>query len=205
MEELKAYLKANPEMGKRAVIVTLVLLVAAPAGWWFVRSSEEKAYIHLTNGYYYYRNRSYDQSINSLQQLINLYPNSDFAPIGQYYLGMSYLAENRVEEAASQFQIFMDRNSRHFLRERVYAMWMAVELQAGRPDNCISMADRYLTEFPKDASSTPEILYRKGIALLQVGRKEEAGACFTEARAGAKETNVFSNFAFYAQTAQSSM
>ncbi len=205
MESLKDYIRENRASATRIAVVAAVLLIAAPVTWYFVHTSEEKAYVNFTNGYYYYRNHNYDQAAGALQQLIDLYPNSDFTPLGRYYLGLTYLEVNHLPDAAGQFQYFIDQNPKHFLRDRVYAMWMSLELQSGHPDNCVSLADRYLAEFPKDAPATPEILYRKGVALLQLGRTADAESCFDAAGAGAKETNVYSNFSFYARTAHSAM
>src|SRR3989338_686764 len=201
LDKVRAYIKTNPEAAKRILILLVILVVGLPAGLWYIRSAEERAYAFFTQGYYAYRNRNYGQAAGQFNQLVSLHPNSKFAALGRYYLGMTHLANNNVDEAAGQFKYFINESGRHYLRERVFTIWMALELNAGRTENCVSLADRFLTEFGRTSSSSPEVLYRKGVALLRLGRADEAGASFKEA-AESKENNIFGSLAFYAQTAR---
>src|SRR3990167_10012361 len=82
------------------------------------------------------------EAAGQFNQLVSLHPNSKFAALGRYYLGMTHLANNNVDEAAGQFKYFIDESGRHYLRERVFTIWMALELNAGRTENCVSLADR---------------------------------------------------------------
>lgn len=204
IERIKFYIRERPDIVKRAVIVFLVAGIGIPSAWWFVRSAEEKAYILFTNGYYQYRNRMYEQSASSLGQLVSLYPNSKFTPMGRYYLSLTHLSQNNLDGALRELQLFMDENPGHFLRERIFAMRMALELNAGRTEACVSLADQFFSEFGKETPSTPEVLYRKGVALTVLGKMDDASECFKEA-AVTKESNIFGTFAFYAQTAHPGM
>ena len=78
------------------------------------------------------------------------------------------MSAGSLDESSAQLQRFMDENPKHYLRERVYAMWMSLELNAGRPENAVSTADRYLAEFGRESQSAPEILYRKGLSSTTV-------------------------------------
>lgn len=198
-ERIKEYFRARPDTAKRMLIVMVLVAVGTPLAVWFIRDAEEKAYILFTNGYYQYRNRLYPQAGGSLSQLVSNHPNSKFTPLGRYYLALTQLSTNNLDEAAAQFQYFMEENPGHFLRERVYTMWMSIELNAGRPERAVSLADQYFGEFGRESMSAPEILYRKGVALLQIGQAEDASRCFDDASAS-KDLNIFGNFAFHAQT-----
>lgn len=200
IERIKAYFRDRPGMAVRVGVAAVVLAVGVPGVVWFVSSAEEKAYIYFTNGYYQYRNRMYPQAAGSLSQLISYYPNSKFTPMGRYYLGLTHLANGSPDDAASQFQNFIDQNPGHFLRERVFAIWMAVELNAARPEKCATLADRYFSEFGRATSTAPEVLYRQGVALSQTGNQDAAAKCFEEAAAASKTGNIFGTFAFYAHT-----
>lgn len=199
IERIKLFFQTSPEAAKRLTVVLVILAVGIPVGWWFIRSAEEKAYVYFTNGYYSYRNKAYPQAVGSLGQLVAHHPNSKFTPMGRYYLALSQVATNNLDEAAGQFKFFMDDNPKHFLRERIYAIWMALEMSAGRPEKSVLLADQYFAEFGQTSQSAPEVLYRKGVALLQMGRPDEAGKCFEEA-APSKDNNIFGNLAFFAQT-----
>lgn len=201
IQRIKEYFKKNPETAKRTLIVLILVAIGLPGTLWFIYSAEEKAYVLFTNGYYAYRNRAYPQSAGQLNQLVSLYPNSKFTPMGVYYLALTHLANNSVDEAADQCKYFIDHFPKHFIRPRVFALSMALELTAGRPENTVALADRYLAEFGPATPSAPEILYRKGVALIQLGRKDEAEKCFEEA-APSRENNIFGNLAFFAQSAR---
>ena len=200
-ERTRTFFKTKPDVARRVAIVAVLVAIGIPSAWWFIHSAEEKAYVYFTNGYYQYRNHLYSQAGGSLGQLVSLYPNSKFTPLGRYYLALTQLGTGNYDEASAQFQYFMDQNPKHFLRERIYPMWMSLELNAGRPESAVSVGDRYLAEFGRESQSAPEVLYRKGVALLQLGHAADADKCFDDA-ASSKDVNIFGNFAFYAQTAR---
>lgn len=199
IEQIREYIHTRPEMAKRVGIVLVLLLVGVPGGLWFYFSTEEKAYQAFTSGYYSFRNRAYNQATGAFTQLVTMHPNSKYAPMGLYYLALTHLASNNLDEAAGKLNMFVAENPKHFLCERAYAIWMAIELSAGRPESAVSLADRYLSQFGESSLSRPEVLYRKGVALLQLGRGDEARKSFEEASAF-KEKNIFGNLAFYAHT-----
>ena len=206
LERIRLYFNQKPEMIPRAIITAVFVAVAIPAWWWIVRSSEKKAYERFTSGYYSYRNSNYSQAAASLGDLVTNYRNSKFTALGRYYLALSHMATNNLEAAASELKFFMDENPKHFLRDRAYAISMAVELNSGRPDKCVELADRYLTEFGRESPSAPELLYRKCVACQVLGNPQEASKSFAEAVESSKDGgNIFGNFAFYAQTAAPQM
>jgi hypothetical protein len=71
---------------------------------------------------------------------------------------MTYLSLQKIEEGVNQFQMFIDADPDHFLRPRVFALWMAAELQVGRAESCVALADRFLAEFGRQSPATAEVL-----------------------------------------------
>ncbi|MBI4179471.1 tetratricopeptide repeat protein [bacterium] len=205
LERLEAYIKSHPELLKRVLVAAAILGIGVPIVLWQIRSSEEKAYILFTNGYYYYKNQSVGQSHNALSQLVQLYPGSKFIPMARYYLALNHLLAGQYEDAISQFKIFMDENPKHFVRERVYPMWMAAEIEVQRPHVCVDLAEQFFSEYSGGSPAAAEVLYRKGVGLTALGRQEEAAACFKQSSEMGRDGNIFANLAFYAHTARPSM
>ncbi len=212
MNRIRTFVRERPDIVKRALVVVTLALIGVPAILWYMRSVDEKAYILFTNGYYYYRNQSHDQAQGSLSQLMSLYPNSKYTSMGLYYLALVNLARGNAEESSNQFKQFMDRYGNHYLRERVYPLWMAVELNLNRPESALSLVDRYFSEFDRLSPSAAEVLYRKGVALELLGRQEDSKKEYEESytvseerrtKVGDKDGSLFGTFAFFAKSTQS--
>ena len=147
----------------------------------------------------HFKQKEYLIAIAEYQKLINDYPQSAYAPIAQFKIGMSYykmafrpsLDQDFTKKAIRQFQNYMDENPRHDLienakklqhemRERLAEKKMIgadTYRKMGVYDSAEKYYDIIINEY-YDTAIVAEAMYQKGVVQLKQKKYVEAQSTF---------------------------
>jgi outer membrane protein assembly factor BamD len=149
----------------------------------------------------YYRAGEYEKAAPEFESFVTLYPGHAIADLGQYRLARSYFDQMPTLErdqaltarALAEFQkvIRLYPESRYApdaivkieacrLRLAEKELWVAdYYVRRGNYQAALPRYDTVLKEYPR-TQAAPQALYRKGEALLRLGRTEEAQGAFRQ-------------------------
>lgn len=128
-------------------------------------------------GEIYYSHGDYEKSKIAFKEFIVRYTNSKLVPDAYYWLGKSAQNLNQNDEALISFEkVFKDFRTNDFAASSVLEMG-AIYRNLKDYVNAIRIYDSGIKELPK-SPKIPEMLYNKGLALVEMKQLQEAYQVF---------------------------
>jgi tetratricopeptide (TPR) repeat protein len=135
--------------------------------------------IFIKKGEIYYGAGRYDKAILAYKEFIATYPSSLLVPEAYYWIGKSALNLNRTEEARYYFEYVVNEYANS-------ASAISAALELGKIYSNRNEYAKAVEIYDKVYSSTEatekkaELLYRKGLALIELGKIEDVYKTFNE-------------------------
>jgi len=139
---------------------------AAAAGFEFIVNN-----FHSTNfkelslnklGIIYFNSKEYEKSRINFKQLIEEYPKSEYNGSAQYFIGESYIAENRLDEAASFLKEAVENKRKNkYIDYSIYSLASLYE-KTGDYENAVKYYDELLS-YHKESSLASSAQLRIGV------------------------------------------
>ncbi|OGX37355.1 MAG: hypothetical protein A3G91_00605 [Omnitrophica WOR_2 bacterium RIFCSPLOWO2_12_FULL_50_9] len=107
----------------------------------------------------YLKGSDYKQAEEQYRQLIEVYPDSVYAPQASYSLGWVYFEQNQFQEARKVFEEFIRRFSDNQLTEDVRFKLGEVMYHLREYENTIRHFDRYVYDYPKSTRQAEAYFY----------------------------------------------
>lgn len=122
----------------------------------------------------FYQSGRQAEALREFQAFVRTSQNERLLPEAIYYVGMIYADQNQVQPAAEQFERVVNGypNSAHFAdaARRLGRLY----LDAERPQDAMQVYRRLENAQRNDSRAVAEARYGQGMALIQLGRAEEA-------------------------------
>lgn len=135
--------------------------------------------IFFKKGEIHYSLRQYDSSKRSYREFIARFPQSDLVPDAYYWIGKSAQSLNLFEEALVNFErVFTDYKSSEIAAASVLEIGN-IHRSTGNYQEAVAAYDRGIDELRR-SPRFPEILFNKGITLVQMEKFSEAFETFDE-------------------------
>jgi TolA-binding protein len=136
--------------------------------------------VYFKKGEIYYSQRSYELAKQSYKEFAGNYPKSKLLPDAYYWIGKSAQNLQQHEEAVFNFNRVFEMNPNS-------ETGIASVLEIGNIHNAqknydaaISIYDRALSKIPPDSKRKAEVLYMKGLTLINKGNPTESYPVFEE-------------------------
>ena len=107
----------------------------------------------------YLKGSDYKQAEKQYRQLINLYPDSIYAPQASYSLGWSYFEQNKFKEAKKSFLELIHDFPFHQLTEDASFKLAETEYNLHAYENAIQYFKNYVLKFPKSRRHAQSYFY----------------------------------------------
>lgn len=112
--------------------------------------SEQQAY---TAAFNLMRDRSFDESAEAFERMIETYPNGQFTPNGYYWLGELHLAQREIEKARQNFAQVVNLYAGHAkVPDALYKLGV-VHHQLGDTQRALEYLDRVQAESPDSSAA----------------------------------------------------
>ena len=124
-----------------------------------LKYSEHKDATLFWLGETYLKGSDYKQAQKQYQQLIELFPNSMFAPQAYYSLGWSYFEQNLFESAKKTFLMLLQFFPSHQLTEDAAFKLGEIDFNLQNHKEAIEAFDKYLQTYPGSSRQAQAFFY----------------------------------------------
>jgi len=107
----------------------------------------------------YFKGADYKQARNTYQQLIDVYPDSQYLPQAYYSLAWTYYEEGNYEQARTRFVQLMKNFPEHALVEDALFKLAECEYNLGRADMASQYFRNYILKYPKSTRHAKAYFY----------------------------------------------